>query len=441
MSDKYKKEGKNMYTDKSLMGFLEKGVSSCHVAALAEEYLNEKGFTAISMAEPWKLSLGGKYYINHHDTTVVAFTIGETYKATDDIRLAAAHTDFPCLKIKPNPEVVTNGYGQVNIECYGGGIWNTWLDRPLSVAGRVALRGMNVFEPEIRLIDIKKPILTIPNLAIHMNREVNKGVELNKQTELLPIMANIPDKQKDGKFFLELLEKELQVKKEDILDYELTVYVAEQPILTGIHEEFVSSPRLDNITSVYAILQGIAGESRKNGINIAALFDHEEIGSRTKQGAASLLLRDIVLKIVGSMTQSETVATTALYNSMLLSVDVAHALHPNFQGKMDITNKPVLNGGFCIKEAAGQSYATDCKAVAVLQQLCDTSNISYQKFVNRSDIAGGSTLGAIASSILPIPTVDMGVPLLAMHSARELMGVKDMEALEQCLNIWYQLER
>jgi len=428
-----------MYSEKELFTFLEKGVSPCHVTALTEDYLAEHGFEPLYMNEPWKVKRGGRYYINHHDTTMVAFTVGEEYEETDDIRMAAAHTDFPCLKIKPSPEVVANGYGQVNIECYGGGIWNTWLDRPLSVAGKVALKGESVFRPELWLMDAEKPFLTIPNLAIHMNREVNKGVELNKQTEMLPIIANIPAEQKDTQFFLEFIAKELDVAKEDILDYELTVYVAEQPTFTGLNEEFVSAPRLDNITSVYAILQGITGETRKNGINIAAMFDHEEIGSRTKQGAASLLLRDIVVRIVGSLTDSQAAAEAAMYNSMLLSVDVAHALHPNFQGKMDITNKPVLNGGFCIKEAAGQSYATDCEAVAILQQLCEQENISYQKFVNRSDIQGGSTLGAIASSILPILTVDMGVPLLAMHSARELMGRKDMEALADCLLKWYQI--
>lgn len=422
---------------KQLFDFLQKGVSPNHVVQLAEEFLRDKGFMRLHMKESWELIPGGKYYINHHDTTMVAFTIGEEYAEADGIRLAAAHTDFPCLKIKPNPEVYTSGYGKVNVECYGGGIWNTWLDRPLSIAGRVALKSKDIFAPDIRKIDIQRPILTIPNLAIHMNREVNKGIELNKQTDMLPIISCIPKEQKEAKFFLELLAEELQVKKEDILDYELTVYVAEKPFLTGAKEEFISSPRLDNITSVYAILQGIACENRKNGINVAALFDHEEIGSRTKQGAASLLLRDILMRIVKGCGVMD--AEAAIYRSMLLSVDVAHALHPNQPGKMDITNQPVMNGGFCIKEASSQSYATDCEAVAILQQICEAKGIAYQKFVNRSDILGGSTLGAIASSILPIPTVDMGVPILAMHSARELMGSKDIEALVECLQKWYTL--
>lgn len=428
-----------MKTEKQLFSFLEKGVSPNHVVHAAEEFLKTEGFLPLDMKEIWKIIPGGRYYVSHHDTTLVAFTIGEEYTAADSIRLGAAHTDFPCLKIKPNPEVCTAGYGKVNVECYGGGIWNTWLDRPLSIAGRVALKSENVFAPRIRKIDLKRPVFTIPNLAIHMNREVNKGVELNKQTDMLPIAGCIPKEQREERFFLTLLAEELQVEKEDILDYELTVYVAEQPFLTGIKEEFISSPRLDNITSVYALLQGISEKNRKSGINVAALFDHEEIGSRTKQGAASMLLRDMLIRMLKGLGVTDIEADAAVYRSMLLSVDVAHALHPNYPGKMDITSQPVMNGGFCIKEASGQSYATDCEAVAIIQQICEQKNIPYQKFVNRSDMPGGSTLGAIASSILPIPAVDMGVPILAMHSAREMMGRKDMEALVDCLRAWYTL--
>ncbi|MBO5373792.1 MAG: M18 family aminopeptidase [Lachnospiraceae bacterium] len=422
-----------------LLELLEKGVSACHVVMAAEESLKKEGFTPLYMEKEWEIVLGGRYYINHHDTTLVAFTVGENYTQSDSIRLAAAHTDFPCLKIKPNPEVCLKSYGKVNVECYGGGIWNTWLDRPLSIAGRVALKSEDVFAPKMRFVDFNRPLMTIPNLAIHMNREVNKGIELNKQTDMLPIIGCIPTEQKDEKFFLELLAEELQVNKEEILDYELTVYVAEKPFFTGIKEAFISSPRLDNLTSVYALLQGISKGNRRGGINVAALFDHEEIGSRTKQGAASLLLRDILLRIVKNLGGNEKDAESAIYRSMLLSVDVAHALHPNQPGKMDITNQPALNKGFCIKEASGQSYATDCRAVAVVQQICEQENILYQKFVNRSDMPGGSTLGAIASSILPIPTVDMGVPILAMHSARELMGREDIDSLVRFLSAWYML--
>ncbi len=428
-----------MSTTEGLLEFLTEGVSACHVVKKSEEYLAENGFLPLSMKDAWKILPGGKYYIKHHDTALAAFTVGEAWQKDDMIRIGAAHTDFPCLKIKPNPEVFAAGYGEVNVECYGGGIWNTWLDRPLSAAGRVALKSGDIFAPEIKIIDFKRPILAIPNLAIHMNREVNKGIELNKQTDLMPILGCIPKEMKESRYFLELLAEELQVPREEILDYELTVYVAEAPVLLGMEEAFIQSPRLDNLTSVYALLEGITKESRDRGINMAVLFDHEEIGSRSKQGAASLLLRDILSRIVLAFGADPMEIQQALYRSMLLSVDVAHALHPNQQGKMDPTNRPVLNGGFCLKEASSQSYATDCGAVAIIQQLCDREEIPYQKFVNRSDIPGGSTLGAVASALLPIPTVDMGVPILAMHSAREMMGRKDMDTLIRCIRAWYRI--
>lgn len=429
-----------MRDNTELFEILKKGVSSCHVVMQAEQYLRQRGFVPLSMKEVWEIMPGGKYYINHHDTTLMAFTIGRDYQNGEEIRIGAAHTDFPCLKIKPNPEIHTSGYGEVNVECYGGGIWNTWLDRPLSVAGRVALKSDSIFAPRIEKVDFSRPVLTIPNLAIHMNREVNKGIELNKQIDLLPILSSIPKEQKDAKYFLRLLAEELNAEEDDILDYELTVYNAEAPCYVGASEEFLSSPRLDNLTSVYALLQGIAGEERAGGINFMALFDHEEIGSRSKQGAASLLLRDILNRILLALKASQGEVQADLYRSRMLSVDVAHAAHPNQMGKMDPTNQPVLNGGFCLKEASSQSYATDCEAIGGIKQLCDREKIACQKFVNRSDLAGGGTLGAIASAMLPIPTVDLGVPLLAMHSARELMGRNDMEALCDCIRAWYRVE-
>lgn len=420
--------------------FLAGGVSPCHVVMEVETALESHGFRRLSMEECWRLTQGGRYYVNHHDTTLAAFVIGGHYKKEDGIRIGAAHTDFPCLKIKPNPEICSGGYGQLNVECYGGGIWNTWLDRPLSVAGRVAQKSGSVFAPVVEKIDISRPILTIPNLAIHMNREVNKGIELNKQKDLLPVLMILPEEEKDGEWFLRFLAEELGAEKESILDYELTVYNAEQPCYTGAADEFISSPRLDNLTSVYAVLEGIAGADRDSGINLAVFFDHEEVGSRTKQGAASLLLRDILRRILLSLGEDEPEAQAAVYRSRMLSVDVAHALHPNYPAKADPTSQPVLNRGICLKETSSQSYATDCAAVAAVQQLCGREQIMYQKFVNRSDMPGGSTLGAIASAMLPVPTVDLGVPILAMHSARELMGRKDMEALCRCMAAWYGTE-
>ena len=381
-----------------LFDLLEKGVSPAHAVSACEKRLTDAGFEVVDYGTEWNLKAGGKYVVNHHETTLFAFTLPQNWSDREPaIRIAAAHTDFPCLRIKPSCDIQTNGYAQVNVEVYGGAILNTWLDRPLGVAG-----------------------------------EVNKGVELNKQTELLPI-CGLSD---DADYFLDFLVKELAVKKEDILDFELTIYNKEKPEFVGLNDEFISASRLDNLNSCSALVSAIIDSDRADGMNLIALFDHEEIGSRSKQGAGSILLHDMLVRILTECGLEKEV-WNRLYNSMILSVDVAHGLHPNYAGKMDLTNKPVLGKGFCIKEACSQSYATDCGAVAVIQQICEKNQIPYQKFVNRSDLAGGGTLGSIASALLPVKTVDIGIPLLAMHSARELMAAADQQALKDLVSAYF----
>lgn len=426
-----------MTETQKLFDLLEKGVSPAHAVAACEDRLAAAGFEKISYGEDWKLTMGKKYYMNHSDTTLFAFTLPKEWGSSEPIvRIAAAHTDFPCLRIKPKCDIKTNGYAQINVEVYGGAILNTWLDRPLGVAGRVAVKGEDVFHPKMRSFVSSKSI-TIPNLAIHMNREVNKGVELNKQTELLPI-AGLLEENFSGDYFADFLATELQIAKEDILDYELTVYCKEKPEFVGLHDEFISASRLDNQNSCSALVSAIIEAERTDGMNLIALFDHEEIGSRSKQGAASILLHDMLYRILKETGKEN--ADSTLYNSMILSVDVAHGLHPNYAGKMDVTNKPVLGKGFCIKEACSQSYATDCEAIGIIQQICEAKKIPYQKFVNRSDIAGGGTLGSIASALLPVKTVDIGIPLLAMHSARELMATADQQALKDLVSAYFILK-
>lgn len=429
-----------MSEKKLLFDLLKKGVSPVQAVRACEERLAAAGFSKIDYKDEWKLKKGGRYYVDHHDTTLFAFTVGNDWTRNDvpQIRIAAAHTDFPCLRIKPSADVAAHGYAQVNIEVYGGAILNTWLDRPLGIAGRVAVRGENPFAPSVREFVSDKNLLTIPNLAIHMNREVNKGVELNKQVDMLPVLALIPQEEKTADYFLTFLAKELSVEKEDILDFELTVYCKEEPQYIGLNDDFISSPRLDNLNSCSALVSAIIDGERAEGLNLIALFDHEEIGSRTKQGAGSILLHDMLIRILKALGR-ETTVERDLYESMILSVDVAHGLHPNQAGKMDITNKPVLGKGFCIKEASSQSYATDCEAIAIIQQICERKQIPYQKFVNRSDMPGGGTLGSIASALLPVKTVDVGIPLLAMHSARELMGSEDQQALKDLVEAYFSL--
>lgn len=427
-----------MTEQKALFQLLEDGVTPFHTVKSCEKRLEEAGFSELPYESEWKLKQGGKYYVNHHGTTLFAFTVPteEAEHQSPLIRIAAAHTDYPCLRIKPNADMLNNTYAQVNVEVYGGPILNTWLDRPLGIAGRVAVKSGNVFAPKMVLFQSKKPVLTIPNLAIHMNREVNKGVELNKQIDLIPILGMIPEEKKTTDYFLTYLAKELEVAKEDILDFELSVYCTEGPSFVGVENDMISSPRLDNLTSCSALISAIIDADRKDGMNLIALFDHEEIGSRSKQGAGSILLHDMLHRIEKELGREDQLSQD-LYQSMLLSVDVAHALHPNQPGKMDVTNKPVLGKGFCIKEACSQSYATDCESVAIIQQICEAKEIPYQKFVNRSDMVGGGTLGAIASALLPVKTVDVGIPLLAMHSARELMGSKDMDSLKDMVTAYF----
>lgn len=422
-----------------LFDMLRNSVSPFECVETSRTKLQKAGFERIEYEKEWKLRTGGKYVVNHHDTTLFAFTIGRDYQHGDMVRIAAAHTDYPCLRIKPSADFMTNAYAQVNLEVYGGPILNTWFDRPLGVAGRVALKSADPFAPKMVLYRSKKPVMIIPNLAIHMNREVNKGVEINNQVDLMPILDTLPKEQTTTDYFLSFLAEELGVDKTDILDFELNTFCMEEPCYVGINETMISSPRLDNQTSVAALLSAVMSSQREHGINFIALFDHEEIGSSSKQGAASILLHDMLRRILRSLGDTEEQIDRYMYDAMLLSVDVAHALHPNKQGKMDITNKPVMGNGFCIKEACSQSYATDAEAIAILCQICERVQVPYQRFVNRSDIRGGGTLGSIASTLLPVKTVDIGVPILAMHSIRELMGAKDYDYLTDAVSAFFSL--
>ena len=441
-----------------LARYLTGGVSPYHVVRQCVEDLSNRGFEELTMSGDWHLREGGRYYINHHGTTLLAFALpkreamlaggnGLTGERAPSLRIACAHTDFPCLRVKPAPDLTGNGYHRLNTEVYGGAILNTWLDRPLGIAGRVVLASGDPFAPEERLYDSGRPILTVPNLAIHMNPEINKGQALNRQTDLMPLFAaevgacgdgRDREKAENGGEFSDFLRTELGETK-DPLEYDLTVYVAEEPALLGRNREFLSAPRIDNISSVAAVMENLTvfSDAEPECLQVAAFFDHEEIGSRTKQGALSALLTDALEKLYESVGYSARQAKDAIYDGMMLSVDVAHALHPNHPEKADVTSRPVMTRGFCIKQAAAQSYATDAAAIAVVEQLARQHGIRCQRYANRSDMAGGSTLGSLSSTLLPMRTVDIGIPVLAMHSARELMGVSDLEALGELIGVFY----
>lgn len=421
-----------------LFGLLENATSQFHTVKVTKEQLLEQGFEELFLKDKWSLKKGGKYLLEYHGSTIFAFTIGEQFAAEDGFRIAAAHGDFPGFRLKPNAGMENGGYLQLNTETYGGAILSTWMDRPLSVAGRAVLKSEDVFKPEVRLVDMKRPILIIPNLAIHFNREMNKGVELRKQVDMLPIYGTASEEM-TKETFLEAIASELNVDKDEILDYELTIYNTDKASFVGMKEEFVSSPRLDNLSSTQALIEGITAGGRDRGLNMMIVFDHEEVGSRSKQGAASTLLATLLEKIYISLGMSATDMVNAMEDSLFMSVDVSHAYHPNYGAKYDLTNRHVMNKGFAIKEACSQSYATDSEAIAIVQQICEKEGIAYQKFVNHSDSVGGGTLGAISSAMLPIRTVDIGVPLFAMHSSRETMGVKDYESLVDYITAYYRL--
>lgn len=421
-----------------LFGFIEKATSPFHTILYTKEELLTQGFSELHLKDKWEIKKGGKYFLDHHGSTIFAFTVGKAFEAQDGFRIAASHGDFPGFRIKPNAGMENGGYMQLNTETYGGAILSTWMDRPLSVAGRVILKSDDAFHPNTKLIDMEKPIIIIPNLAIHMNREVNKGVELKKQVDMMPIYATSSE-ELTKEAFLEAVAKTLHVTKDDILDYELTIYNTDKPCMTGLFEEFVTAPRLDNLSSTMALTEAIAEGGRDKGINMMIVFDHEEVGSKSKQGGASTLLNTILEKIYLSLDITSVDYIGAMEESLLMSVDVSHAFHPNYSGKYDITNRNVMNQGFAIKEACSQSYATDSEAIAIVQQICEKNGIAYQKYVNHSDSAGGGTIGAIASTMLPIRTVDIGIPILAMHSSRETMGVKDYESLVDYLKAYYSM--
>ena len=424
-----------MYAD--FFDYIESSTSPYHTVEESYRRLEDQGFTPLSMDEEWNLT-EGDYVIDVYGTTLVAFHIGKDPRGT--LRIASAHTDFPGFRVKPNPMITEKGYGKLNVESYGGLIQYTWFDRPLSLAGVVVTKGEGL-DVETHYVDIAKPVATIPSLAIHMNRTVNEKAVFNKQKEMLPLllMRGVGTEYEEDKTLLNgLLAEEIGCEPKDILSYELTVYNTDSVETVGFDAEFISAPRLDNLTSCYACLQGIlsAKEQQATGIRMAFLFDHEEVGSRTKQGGASLLLPNVVRRVYRALGLSEEACDADIAKGFMISSDVAHGYHPNYGEKNDITNYPTLNGGVVLKMASSQSYAGDAVAQAIVTDLCETHGIKHQIYVNRSDIPGGSTVGSISSAQLVMRTMDIGLPLLAMHSARELMGTYDQIELNRLLTVF-----
>lgn len=410
----------------SLLNFMDDSVCNFCAVVKIKNMLNEAGFKEINLADAWTLKKGGKYYTTKNDTAVFAFVLGEKLPMETGFRIIAAHSDSPCFRIKPNAEMkCENGIVKLNTEVYGGPILYTWFDRPLSVAGRVVLKGDDVLHPVTKIIKIDRPILLIPHLAIHFNRAVNEGNHLSKQKDMLPILGIFNEEVERGNILLNAVAQELGVTIEDILDFDLLLYDVQKANLVGMHEEFVSSGRLDDLSMAHAALMAITEGTDTKATHVMAIFDNEETGSGTKQGAASPVLKYILERINNSYEGNNDDFHRAIAKSFMISADNAHAFHPNYAEKYDPTNHPAIGGGPVIKINANCKYMSDAHSAAIFRSLCESAGSPYQYFVNHSDVAGGSTLGNILTSQIDIEGVDVGNALWAMHSARETASVAD----------------
>lgn len=418
-------------TAKRLINTISNSTSPFHTTVEARKQLNDAGFEELLWDSEWCLIPGHKYYISPFGTTLFALKINLNFNKNDIIKIASAHIDNPGLRIKANPEHFQDNYMKVNTEIYGGAILSTWLDRPLSIAGRVFLKGETHATPKMELVDFINPLLMIPNLSIHMNHSVNDGIALNNQIDMIPIAGITYNKEKDNHFITDLISNKLNVASDEILSYELCVYNCEKGCIAGFNNEFIMAPRIDNISSVQACLSGIIESDSSSGIDLIALFDHEEVGSRSKNGAASNLLSFIIERIYNKLGVNREDYLKTIVNGFFLSLDVAHATNPNHPEKYDITSKVQINDGIALKCTSKQNYCGDGETTASLLSLAKEHNIPLVVNFLRSDSPGGSTLGSILSSVLPMKSADLGAPIFAMHSAMETMGVNDQYNLEK----------
>ena len=409
-----------------LLQYLNNSPTAYHAVENAAEILQIKGFQELKATMEWSLQKGGKYFITKNQSGIIAFTVGDGDVASDGFRIIGAHTDSPNFKIKPGPCTVTpDGYVKVNVEIYGGPILSTWFDRPLAVAGRLIVKENGKLVG--KLIKIDKPIFMLPNLCTHFQRDVNeKGFSYNKQKDIFPLLSLEENDMEKDDYLLNLIQAETNTPKDNILDYELFLYEYQKGIFTGKDNEFISASRIDDLAMVYTGLSALIESSDQgSSCKVFAAFDNEEVGSNTAQGAHSGLLMNILNRICKNLGLTDDAFFQAIANSTSISADSAHAVHPNYSDKHDPENRPVLGGGPVIKYSASQRYGTTAFSAAYFMEACERAGVPCQKFVNRNDIVGGSTIGPAISSLTTIPTVDMGTPILAMHSIREFGAVID----------------
>ena len=426
---------------KDLIDFIYESPTNFHAVLSIKRQLIDQGFKQLFSGEAWHIEKGGKYFVTKNHSSLFAFVPGSGNIAEEGFKIICAHSDSPTFRIKPNAEMLVEGkYLKLNTEVYGGPIMYTWFDRPLSMAGRVMVKSDNPLKPATQFVNFKRPLLIIPHLAIHFNRAVNdQGNPLSKQKDMLPVLGMINEKFEKENFLLKLIAAELSIPSEDILDFDLTLYDYTKGCLTGLNEEFISCGKLDDLAMVHAGMKALLSSKDCKKTKMLAIFDNEEVGSGTKQGAGSPILRTIIERIVTLLGGNGEDLHRAIHHSFMISADMAHALHPNYVEKHDPTNHPLINGGPVIKINANQKYVSDGDSSAVFETICSMAGVPYQKFVNHSDMAGGSTLGNILQSQMEIRGVDMGNPMWGMHSVRETGGVDDHTYAIKAFTTFYNI--
>ena len=418
-----------MNTAEKLLTFIKDSPTAFQAVETMKNRFSENGFRELKEEEHWSVEKGGKYFVTRNHSAIIAFTIPE--ENTDTFHIIASHSDSPSLKIKENPEMAENGYVKLNVELYGGALLAPWFDRPLSVAGRLIVKEAGKICE--KLVTVDRDMLIIPNLAIHMNREANSGYQYNVQKDMLPLYGLESAK---GSFFKTVAEA-AGVKEEDILGHDLFLYNRMPGTVWGSEDEFVSAPRLDDLQCAFSSMEGILAGENKNSICVHCVMDNEEVGSGTRQGAASTFPRDTLLRITLGLGKSYEDYLIALAKSFMISADNAHAVHPNYPEKADPVNRPHINEGIAIKYNANQKYCTDGISAAIFKTFCQEAGVGCQTYVNRSDVPGGSTLGNISNTQVALNTVDIGLPQLAMHSPYETAGVKDTCDFVKLAEVFY----
>jgi aspartyl aminopeptidase len=417
-----------------LLDFIDASPSPWHAVATSSERLSKAGFKALNESEAWQLENGGRYFVTRGGSSIIAFTIGQTPLLTSGFNMVGAHTDSPGLRLKPHAAFSSDGLIRIGVEVYGGPILATFADRDLSIAGRVNVRSAQGFET--RLVKFEKPVLRLPNLAIHMNREVNdKGLKFNKQTELPLLFGESADGVEADTQFLEKIATLLKVNVKDIINFDLNVFDTQKGVIWGANQEFIANSQLDNLASCHAALSALLANEKPNNTAICALFDHEEVGSESATGASGSFLADIVERITLHLNKEEKLR--ALAHSFFISADMAHAFHPNHASSYEPCHHVHINKGPVIKMNANQRYATDSESAARFIRLCEQAGVPYQQYAHRSDLGCGSTIGPIVASRLGVSSVDVGSPMWAMHSIRESAGILDHAYMIKVLTSYY----